>query len=82
MKTLALALGLSLAPTLSLAQTPPAPASQRRVAEAPPVVIHVDGVVPRPYYWIQSRSALHYQAPEPRRAFVPTVVRAVRQAPF
>lgn len=82
MKTLALALGLSLAPTLALAQTPPAPAAQQHNVHAAPEVIPVEGVVPRPYYWIQSRSALHYQPVEPRRAFAPTVVRAVRQAPF
>ena len=77
-----LTLALLLLARGAAAQTPPSPAAQRSAAEAPPAVIHVDGVVPRPYYWIQSRSALHYQAPEPRRAFVPTVVRAVRQAPF
>jgi hypothetical protein len=82
MKTLALALGLCLAPGLALAQTPPTPAAQRSNARTAPVVIHVEGVVPRPYYWIQSRSALHYQPVEPRRAFAPTVVRAVRQSPF
>jgi hypothetical protein len=82
MKTLALALGLCLAPTLALAQTPPAPAAQRRNVHAAPEVIPVEGVVPRPYYWIQSRTALHYEPVEPRRAFAPTVVSAVRQSPF
>jgi len=82
MKTLALALGLCLSPALALAQTPPAPAAQRGNGRAAPEVIRVEGVVPRPYYWVQSRSALHYQPAETRRAFAPTVVRAVRQSPF
>ena len=45
-------------------------------------VAALDGVVARPYFWVQSRAALHYQPAEPRRTFTPTVVRAVRQAPF
>ncbi|MDB4931814.1 MAG: hypothetical protein JWM10_4298 [Myxococcaceae bacterium] len=83
MKTLALALALSLVPALAAAQTPPsrtAPPTQRvvRVGE----YVSIVGVVPRPYYWYQSRSALHYQPPVAQRAFAPTVVRAVRTAPF
>lgn len=86
MKTLALALALSLLPGLSIAQTPPAPAPApppaRPSAQRDRPVIQVDGVVARPYFWVQSRAALHYQPAEPRRTFAPTVVRAVRQAPF
>ena len=81
MKTLALTLALSLLPALAAAQTPPR-------AVAPRSTVHrgewipVDGRVARPYFWVQSRSAPHYQPPEARRSFAPTVVRAVRRDPF
>lgn len=81
MKTLALALALSIVPAVSIAQTPSEPAARRAASQAVPV-IRVEGVVSHPYYWVHTRSALHYQPPEARRAFAPTVVRAVRQAPF
>jgi hypothetical protein len=81
MKTLALALALSIAPAVSIAQTPSQPAPRRAAAQSAPV-IRVEGVVSHPYYWVHTRSALHYQPAEARRAFAPTVVRAVRQSPF
>lgn len=82
MKTLAFALALSLAPTLASAQTPPpasrpAPHVYRATAE-----VHIDGRVPRPWTWVQSRSQLHYSPAETRRSFAPTVVSAVRRSPF
>jgi hypothetical protein len=83
MKTLALALCLSLVPALAAAQTAaarPAPPASRVYRS--PVETPIVGVVPRPYYWYRSRSALNYQPPAPQRAFAPTVVRAVRTAPF
>ena len=81
MKTLALALALSLTPGLAAAQDRSPP---RRPA---PIVyrgefIPIDGVVPRPYTWVQSRSQLHYAPPETRRSLTPPVVSAVRRAPF
>ena len=85
MKTFALALSLALATAAASAQTPPTSPAPVRVRAARPYrgeLIPIDGVVPHPYYWVQTRAALHYQAPEPRRAFAPTVVRAVREAPF
>ena len=80
MKTLALA--LALATTVASAQTPPAPSAAPAPAPLRQGTIHIEGVVPRPYYWVQSRSLLHYQPAAPRRAFAPSVVRAVRDAPF
>jgi hypothetical protein len=81
MKTLALTLALSVAPTLAAAQNPPARPAASRVYRSP-TDTSIVGVVARPYYWYQSRSALHYQPPVAQRAFAPTVVRAVRSAPF
>lgn len=83
MKTLALAVALSLVPAAGLAQTPPAP------APAPPPqaryrtpVFEIEGRVAHPFFWVHTRSAPRYVPAEPRRSFTPTVVEAVRRNPF
>jgi hypothetical protein len=82
MKPIALLLALSLVTTVAAAQEPgrAAPAPPAAPAAQPTVV--VVGVVPRPLPWIRSRSGIHYRPAERRPALAPSVLRAVRRAPF